>query len=84
MYRVIRLAGDTARGNVLSALRRTQPLYRIFRLAADTARPGEEGGAAVSTLLTQKKRKRSAKKEPISFTFFSCFDASFDRRGHII
>ena len=59
-------------------------MYRVFRLAGDTDLPGEEGGAAVSTLLTQKKRKRSAKKEPISFTFFSCFDVSFDRRGHII
>ena len=62
----------------------TQPVYRVFHLAEDTDRRGEEGGEAVSTLLTQKKRKRSAKKEPISFTFFSCFDASFDRRGHII
>ena len=71
-------------------------MYRVFRLVEDMTRvpyyppwgghgpAGEGGGAAVSTLLTQKKRKRSAKKEPISFTFFSCFDASFDRRGHII
>ena len=70
MYRVFRLAGDTARGNVLSALRRTQSLYRIFRLAEDTDRPGGEGGEAVSTLLTQKKRKRSAKKSPFRSHFF--------------
>ena len=71
MYRVFRLAEGMA-------------CVPYFRLAEDTDRRGEEGGAAVSTLLTQKKRKRSAKKEPISFTFFSCFDASFDRRRHII
>ena len=72
-------------------------MYRVFRLAEDTARVpyflpygghGPAGGRGrrgrLYPLDAKEAQKEAQKKEPISFTIFSCFDASFDRRGHII